>query len=148
MRILLVEDERLLRMLVVKLLDGMASKIVEVDTLEEAKAAAAREEFDVILFDLVLPDAEAYTSLAALPEIKANAKCPVIVVSGYPDPLLEKKSLAAGAEVFLPKDQAFSNRSRALLMALQATVFRNPKSNYSGSFMEHVAMLERMVNTT
>lgn len=146
MRILLIEDERLMRMLVVKVLDGMASKIVEVETLEDARSASLEQEFDVILFDLVLPDSSAENSLAALPEIQRNAHAPVIVVSSWPDPLLEKKALAAGADVFLPKEQAFTNKSRAFLIALHAAVLKRPKPPHNDSFLEHVAMLERLVS--
>lgn len=145
MRVLLIEDQELMRALIVRLLDGMTSRIVETGTLSGALEACSKEEFDVVMFDLVLEDASAEMSLAALPEIKRRSKAPVVVVSGWPDPELKAKSLRAGADTFLPKDEAFANKSRAFLMALHAAVLKQPRASHGDSFMEHVGLLERLV---
>lgn len=146
MRVLLIEDQELMRLLIVRLLDGMTSRIVETATLSGALEACEKEEFDVVMFDLVLDDSTVETSLAALPEIKRLSKAPVVVVSGWPDPQLKKKAMDAGADTFLDKEQAFTNKSRAFLMALHAAVLKQPSASHGDSFMEHVGLLERLVH--
>lgn len=147
MKMLLIEDQPLLRAMIVRLINGMTSKIVEAETLEEAMTACHNEEFDVIMFDLVLPDSIAERSLSMIAEMKRLANAHVLVVSGWPDPGLKQKALDAGADSFLEKDVAFASKSRAFLMALYAAVMKDRNPHSGDSFMDHVQMLERLVHS-
>lgn len=76
--------------------------IVEAATLEEVVVAIeARDEPDLVLFDLIMPGSRGFSGLMYLrAEFPA---VPVCVVSASEDPATIRRSLALGAAGFVPK---------------------------------------------
>ena len=105
------------------------------------------EIFDVILLDLVLKDAGKMETLQEVRDLRKASDAPLIVLSGVPDPNLREESLAAGADAFLEKNLAASKRGIAVLMAVHAAILKHPKAHPNDSYLEHVALLEKLVHS-
>src|SRR5687768_14983151 len=76
---LVVEDQTILREMLVELLegDGRFASIVACGTAEEATAAISASSLDLALVDLMLPDGHGLDVLAALR--KAHPRCRALV---------------------------------------------------------------------
>lgn len=95
--ILVVDDDAVDRMAIVKDLDGLAN-IFEAKTGSEAINLIKKVDFDCIILDYKLPDFDS-THI-----IKLFNHKPIIVVTGSGDELLAVKLMKLGVKDYLPKD--------------------------------------------
>jgi two-component system cell cycle sensor histidine kinase/response regulator CckA len=121
-RLLLVEDNpgdaRLLREMF-KEQGSHNTEVTHVESVTEAEKHLAGREFDIILLDLGLPDAE---GLGAVRRARAAApRVPLVVLTGLDDESLAVQALQEGAQDYLVKGQI---ESRGLLRALRYAVER------------------------
>ena len=80
-------------------------RIIAASTYAQAsKIIDTSEDFDVILLDLSLPDKNGRNLVDAM-LIKADACCPVIILTGYADQSFSKKYIALGISDYLLKDE-------------------------------------------
>jgi len=105
-RVLLVEDARDIREVFSLLLEAEGARVTATGTGREAVELAAREEFDVLLTDLGLPD---IPGDIVIRQVVATArKRPwVVVVTGYDEPFIGR-ARQAGADVVLTKPIAWA----------------------------------------
>jgi two-component system CheB/CheR fusion protein len=105
-RVLLVEDARDIREVFTLLLEAEGACVTATGTGREAVELAAREEFDVLLTDLGLPD---IPGDIVIRQVVATArKRPwVVVVTGYDEPFIGR-ARQAGADVVLTKPIAWA----------------------------------------
>lgn len=104
--ILLVEDNPADARLMVELLtgaDGDRFKLQHVDRLGTALSLLRKQEFDVILLDLSLPDASGLETVERM--CKANPHLPILVLTGLADDVLSLEAVQAGAQDYLVKGQ-------------------------------------------
>jgi len=66
----------------------------------EARAAVARERFDLIVSDLGLPDAD---GLDLMPQLQAQQRVPAIALTGFGSEVDQRRTLAAGFALHLTK---------------------------------------------
>ncbi|MDP3982259.1 MAG: response regulator [bacterium] len=102
-KILIVEDDKFLRELIVQKLGKEGYDLVEAIDGEDGVAQAKKEVPDLILLDLILPGIDGFE---ALTQIKADAtvsKIPVIILSnlGQKDDI--ERGLKIGAQDYLIK---------------------------------------------
>ena len=108
LRILVVDDDLLDRTALQRALkrdalkyDTIAADLVEVETLADARAALAREEFSCIFLDYLLPDG---SGLELLTEVRDKGiQTPVIVLTGQRDDNTMMALMQAGAVDYVPK---------------------------------------------
>lgn len=105
-RVLLVEDNpgdaRLLRE-VVREAEGAHIQLTHVDTLAGALSSLATDQFDVVMLDLSLPDAD---GLDTLVQAHSHApSVPIVVLTGLDDEGLAIRALRQGAQDYLVKGQ-------------------------------------------
>lgn len=114
-RILVVDDDRLMQVIIGKTIADDDRTIQYADTGEEALWLAAG--VDLILLDLFLPDIDGRDVLRRLRSEHINDDAPVIVLSGADSQLARAESLALGADAFMgkPFDQ---DELRALVISL------------------------------
>ena len=121
-RLLLIEDNRGDARLLREMLDEEGLRDTEVSHVErmsEGEALLARGDFDLILLDLGLPDAE---GLEAVRRAHAAApRVPLVVLTGQDDEALALKALQEGAEDYLVKGKI---DTRTLLRALRYAIER------------------------
>jgi CheY-like chemotaxis protein len=103
MKVLLVEDEEHVLRLerAVLIADGF-----EVETASGGRAALAKLQstpYDGIVLDMQMPDLDGCEVTRQVRNIRANARTPVIMVTGRPEPAARQRAFDAGAVAFLTK---------------------------------------------
>jgi CheY-like chemotaxis protein len=102
--ILLVEDQRFVGLALARLLDGeTAFELHCCERGAEALATADRVRPDLILQDLVMPDANGLELVQTFRQRAATSATPVIVLSGNDDDATRLRALEAGAADYLVK---------------------------------------------
>ena len=105
-RVLLVEDARDIREVFTLLLQAEGATVTATGTGREAVELAGREEFDVLLTDLGLPDIPGDMVIRHV--IATARRRPwVVVVTGYDEPFIDR-ARQAGADVVLTKPIAWA----------------------------------------
>ncbi|EKV31817.1 hypothetical protein C882_3568 [Caenispirillum salinarum AK4] len=105
LRVLLVEDEKVNRMLAAELLRRDGHKVKAVDSGLDGVAAAAEGSHDVVLMDLHMPGidgTEAIRRIRALPEPE-RAGVPIVVLSADVTDASQRAAREAGADAVLGK---------------------------------------------
>lgn len=115
--VLVVDDDPAVSELLTRYLGGRGVHVRVAASFAAMRRALARPEFDVVLLDLGLPDAD---GLTALREIRAAWSGPVLIVSGRSDVANHVLALEAGADDFV--DKPFDLRE--LLARIHASVRR------------------------
>jgi signal transduction histidine kinase len=112
-RVLLVDDDEVDRMKILRMLGKTAGQItvVEACDVRTAREALDEESFDVALFDYRLPDGDAVDLLEALGS-NSEVTVPVVVLTGHEDESIAKRALSCGAQDYLLKKEV----NAALLM--------------------------------
>ncbi len=82
-RILLVDDEHSVRILIGRILGKAGYRVTAVGNVDEALNKIRTEHFDALLCDLKLPEmSDGYTVVHAMRN--ANPKSAIFVITGYP----------------------------------------------------------------
>jgi signal transduction histidine kinase len=115
-RILLVEDHKSTSNALSNLLTRRAHRVVAAATLAEARAAAEREDFDILISDIGLPDGTGYELMA---ELGSRRGLVGIALSGYGMPMDVSRSQAAGFTSHLVKPISIEMLDSALAEAAQ-----------------------------
>jgi two-component system, chemotaxis family, CheB/CheR fusion protein len=104
--VLLVEDAKDIRDVFTLLLQAEGAKVAATGSGREAVELASREEFDVVLTDLGLPDIPG--DLVIRHVVATARRRPwVVVVTGFDEPFVGR-AREAGADVILTKPLAWS----------------------------------------
>ncbi len=102
-RILIVEDDRFLRELIVKKLSNEAYDVVEAVDGEQGLQKTKETKPDLILLDLILPGIDGFEVLARKKDDPTIAAIPVIVLSNLGQKEDVEKGLGLGAVDYLIK---------------------------------------------
>lgn len=101
--VLLVEDDPAVLAVIQSALTAPDRRIRAVQTTAAAEVALADSEPDLILLDLVLPDADGRTLLRKLRASERTAQVPIVVLSALTSDRIREECLAAGADDYLLK---------------------------------------------
>jgi len=101
-RTLLGEDDDVLRRIMVLLLNRVGHSVAEAGTGAEALAGAARETFDAILVDVMLPGMDGYELVRRLRAAGGRDSAILLMTASLhgPDP---DRARAAGADAYVMK---------------------------------------------
>jgi len=102
-RILVVDDERLNRMLLRRALEVEGHTVSEAENGRQALVNLAGATFDVVLLDIVMPELDGYATLEAIKADPALRHLPVIIISGVEEIASVVRCIEAGATDYLPK---------------------------------------------
>ena len=102
-RVLLVEDEDVVRNFAARALSRQGYEVLEAGTGVEALDVMAREEgrIDIIVSDVIMPEMDGPSMLKEMRKTKPDIK--IIFVSGYPDDAFKKSLDDNETYAFLPK---------------------------------------------
>jgi CheY-like chemotaxis protein len=100
--ILIVDDYPASRYALGRMIRRLGHQTVEVDCGAAMLAALDRQEFDLVILDVHLPDADGFDLCRQIKNDAARAALPVIIVSAtYAAADHQERTLAAGADVYL-----------------------------------------------
>ncbi len=104
-RILIVEDSATMRSLLVASLEELdePTKIVEAESGFEALRHLPREDFDLVVTDINMPDINGLELVAFIKKSEKYASIPLIIVSTEGSERDRRKGLGLGADAYLVK---------------------------------------------
>jgi class 3 adenylate cyclase/CheY-like chemotaxis protein len=102
-RILIADDNEMNRDLLSRRLSSEGHQVMTASGGGEALEMAAKEAFDVILLDLMMPDMNGFEVLARLKQDHALHEVPVIMISALHETDTVVRCIEAGAEDYLSK---------------------------------------------
>lgn len=102
-QILVVDDERLNRMILRRALEAQDHTVVEASDGLEALERLREEPVDVVLLDIVMPVLDGYATLARIKADPALQHLPVIIISGVDEIDSVVRCIEMGATDYLPK---------------------------------------------
>src|SRR6185436_3397199 len=115
MRVLVVDDDEETRRLLVRNLQLASHGVKAVDSCVTARDALARDRFDVVVLDVMLPDGSGIELCSQLRE--AQIEVPILLLTAKGEVKSRVLGLEAGADDYLGKPFAISEL-RARVMAL------------------------------
>ncbi len=117
-RILVVDDDRDLLLLLTKMLARTGASTQTAETGSSALSMLDAEPFDLLILDLMLPDMDGYDILRRVREDVRFNQMPVLILSAKTTPEAIKRGLELGADGYLTKPylpNTVTSRVRALL---------------------------------
>jgi len=123
-RILLIEDDARLAEMIRDYLGGAGFRVERAGNGTAGLVLQAREAFDAIVLDLMLPDMD---GLDVCRKIRARAVTPILMLTARGDAMDRVIGLEMGADDYLPKPF----EPRELLARLRAILRRNQTTNRS-----------------
>ena len=103
LRILLVDDEPIARLILSRPLLEMGHQITMAVSGNDAVQILAHQSFDLILLDIGMHDGDGYMVLEALRRVEAVRWVPVIVTSGHQSEAKIMRALELGADDYMTK---------------------------------------------
>lgn len=116
--ILIVEDDESLRLVLQDNLEEEGFRVVAVATAAEARQAAARHRFELLILDIMLPDQDGYSLCEQLRADGLDARVLMLTARSLEDDLV--RGFDAGADDYLRKPY----RLRELLARVRALLRR------------------------
>jgi DNA-binding response OmpR family regulator len=116
-RILLIDDDARLAGMVQHYLGESGFRVTAHDTAAAGLAAQARESFDALILDVMLPDGDGFELCR---RIRAKSDVPILMLTARGDPVDRVVGLELGADDYLPKPF----EPRELLARLRAILRR------------------------
>jgi CheY-like chemotaxis protein len=111
-RILVVDDDAAITATFENILAGEGYRVATATDGDQAIDLAAREPFDVVLLDLVMPGIDGLDALRRLREVAPRAR--IVILSAYIEPDREAEAFRLGAEAVLSKPPDLSKLLRFL----------------------------------
>jgi CheY-like chemotaxis protein len=103
LRILLVEDVPTNQMLIRRILEKRGHRVDVADNGREAVQRVSGTAFDVILMDVQMPVMDGYQATAAIREMPALARVPIVALTAHAMPGDRERCVAAGMDAYLTK---------------------------------------------
>jgi DNA-binding response OmpR family regulator len=116
-RILIIDDDERLAGMVCDYLEGAGFCVAAAPTAFEGQQRLKREQFDALILDLMLPDAD---GLEVCRRIRATSDVPILMLTARGDAMDRVVGLEIGADDYLPKPF----EPRELLARLRAILRR------------------------
>lgn len=142
LKILVVEDDPTIRLLIKKALQHHGCTVTEASSAKEGSDFAQKNNHDMVILDLRLPDGNGYDVCAKMREEGINT--PVLVLSAETDTDVKVKNLKVGADDYLTKPFSIEE----LLARIEAINRRSAQSDQTEFHCNELSinMLERTVH--
>jgi DNA-binding response OmpR family regulator len=121
MKILLIDDDRLLRHAIERRLGKTGYNMIGAADGEEGLRLVAETNPDLILLDMMLPKLTGLNVLRKLKQNRLTKQIPVIVLSGLSQHN-EAKLRKEGAAAYIEKSETFDNNLTLLIHAIESVL--------------------------
>lgn len=118
--ILIVDDDEILRRVLLLELEKRGFKVREADNGKDGLARLVEMLPDIIVTDLEMPVMDGFTFIANVRATFGKAAIPIIAISGSINEGLAERTLVAGANQFLPKPFHINSLTTAIVGHLYA----------------------------
>ena len=142
--ILVVEDDKSVRNLIVTTLKTHNYRYAEAPTGEEAIIQAASHNPDVILLDLGLPDME---GVEVIEKVRGWSNVPIIVISARSEDADKIAALDAGADDYLTKPFSVDELMARLRATQRRLTYMNMSPSPDASFVNGALRIDYAANT-
>jgi len=102
-RVLIIEDDPEIQYILSVILAEDDREIIGAVTAQQARAALEGGDIDLVILDLILPDADGRSLLSELRGEPATAAVPVVVLTARAAPEIRQDCYALGADAFVEK---------------------------------------------
>ena len=119
-RLLLIDDDALLRGLAAKTLRHAGFDVVEAADGQRALELFEASPFDLLLLDLVMPDLDGYEVCSRVRQLPRGARVPILVLTGLNDTASIELAFEAGATDFIAKPVNWTLLSHRVRYAIRA----------------------------
>lgn len=141
MKIVIIEDNSRFASIICDMLEGLASSVVAVDSMDAAMEHIA-DKPDVVWLDLSLPDSTLENSIKRVAQIRAqDPEVAILVVSGYIDDITRRELEAMGADAVSEKAIIGSRHKLLSLVMLGLVNAQSRGVQRSTRLLERVADL-------
>jgi PAS domain S-box-containing protein len=105
LRVLLIDDEPDARELVAAVLAGSGAEVVSVGSASEALAKMARQQFDVLVSDIGMPEMDGYALISEVRQLpgERGGRIPAAALTAYAGIEDRRRALSAGYQIHIPK---------------------------------------------
>jgi CheY-like chemotaxis protein len=112
MSVLLVEDDRYGRDVVVRMLNYYNIGVDVAASAEEALQLLSANEYRLAIFDLALPEMDGWQLLREVKGHQATAQLPCVAITAFHDSTVQREAMAAGFVAYFPKplETAFASQ--------------------------------------
>ncbi len=101
--VLVVDDDRMVRLLVRHLLEKSGYSVIEGENGRQGVERCLRERPDLLVLDLMMPEVDGYQALGLIRRELALAEMPVLVLTADDAPEAERRVIELGADDYLIK---------------------------------------------
>ena len=130
-RVLLVEDNAVNQTLAVRLLERRGYAVSAAANGHEALAALEREQFDLVLMDLQMPEMDGFAATAAIrqKERSAGGHIPIVAMTAHALKGDEERCLSAGLDAYISKPI----RTNEMFATIERVLGKNEEDGASGA---------------
>lgn len=132
MKILIIDDHALVREGLRQVLKGLGDdiEVLDVSSCQSAfELVRQHQNLDLVLLDYHLPDMNGQEALDVFSS--RHPELPIIMLSGFMNPLLMRQVLNKGAVAFLPKSGNSDELLSAIRLILAGDVYLPPESTHT-----------------
>jgi len=123
MRVLVVDDEKLLRDALMRYLGGRTAEVASASSGREALEMVTQHEYDLIFLDLLMPGINGLETMRRLRDLTPGV--PVVLMTGKPESNIREQVMQRGAADLIRKPFAFAELSNIIRNVAQKRVRRS-----------------------
>jgi len=142
-RVLIVDDEKSIRLTLSEFLKGVGHEVSTAATAEEALEATHRQRYDVIVTDIILPRINGMELLQQFKQILPDAE--YIIISGEPNVTSVTEALHMGVFDYLPKPVTSSDIINVVGKAYELKTLKDTKKRLEEENRRYQEHLEKLV---
>lgn len=142
-RILLVDDERSIRMTLRVFLENAGHEVALAEDAEQGLDALAKEDFDILVTDIILPRMSGVELVKAVRQM--NSRIQIIMMTGEPTVETAAEAVRAGAMDYITKPITRQSILKAVNQALRLMAIEEERRRLEEENRRHQEQLEKRV---
>lgn len=139
-KILIVDDERGTREMLDEFFTKYSFEVILARNGREAIAKMEDETFDAVLMDAIMPEMDGITATHHIKQNPRHARTPILMFTGYDEPLKKREAVEAGVEEFLDKTTALSEILQRIRNLIKMKDYVSLKLQYQTKLESEVAV--------